>query len=367
MANLKKHFRRADGGITKALDGVTVDVQPGEFLILLGPSGCGKTTMLRSLAGLEQPDSGRIQIHGKDVYDSSKGLNRAPEQRALSMIFQSYALWPHLTVADNIAYPLRYGSKPRPSKTEISAKVDRILKLTDIGHLAKQYPGQISGGQQQRVALARALVRESDLVLFDEPLSNVDAKVREQLRLELLSMQTRLGFSAVYVTHDQGEAMGLGDRIAVLREGRIEQLASPQEVYRNPASRYVAHFVGTSDELEGKVATVHGDGTTSISTPLGTVIARATSWTPVVGDEVVVLWRPEQLRLSTDPASGANTWDATIETTLFLGSHVDYVLDVAGHKLRARDSGRLLSRGETVTVTLDRGGAHIFPADQPKS
>jgi iron(III) transport system ATP-binding protein len=228
LLNLSKTFVRRSGEVVRAIDDVTLDINPGEFLVLLGPSGCGKTTMLRSIAGLETPSQGKVIVNDTPLFDAERRLAVPPEQRKMGMIFQSYALWPHMTVYSNVAYPLKMRGVPGK---EIRARVHETLALVGIPELTDQYPGQISGGQQQRTALARALVGGSQVVLFDEPLSNGDAKVREQLRFEIKKMHDELGFTGVYVTHDQEEAMALGTRIAVMRAGKIDQLGSSTEVY----------------------------------------------------------------------------------------------------------------------------------------
>ena len=297
IRDLAKTFRREDGSRTRAIDGVSLDVQPGEFVVLLGPSGCGKTTLLRSIAGLEQPDSGAIDIRGETVFSSERRIDVPPERRRLAMIFQSYALWPHMTAFENVAYPLQ---NRRLKKQEIRDRVERVFELVSIPELQRQYPGQLSGGQQQRVALARALVGGGDLVLFDEPLSNVDAKVREQLRFELLSMQRELGFAAIYVTHDQTEAMELGHRVAVMREGQVAQIGPPQEIYLQPRSRYVANFVGSANELLGTVRSVTG-AKTVVETDLGDLHGVAAEEV-AVGDEVAAVCRPERVQLLPDRA-----------------------------------------------------------------
>ncbi len=250
IRHLTKSFTRADGTEVHAVDDISLDVEPAEFLILLGPSGCGKTTLLRAISGLDQPDSGTISVNGTEVFNSATNCAVPPESRPIGMVFQSYGLWPHMTVFNNIAYPLRNHRVP---KSEIPARVEQVADMVGITAVLKQHPSQLSGGQQQRVAVARAIVSARSLLLLDEPLSNVDAKVRDQLRIELLRMQRELGFTAVYVTHDQEEAMALGTRIAVLQEGRIAQLAPPREIYENPASPYVARFVGTVDEFDGTI------------------------------------------------------------------------------------------------------------------
>ena len=272
VENLVKRYRRRDGETVKAVDGISLTVHEGELVVLLGPSGCGKTTLLRCVAGLEQPDSGHVSVHGRTLFADGGRVSVPVEKRQLSMVFQSYALWPHMTVFDNVAFPLRNRRTPR---AEIQRRVKRALEKVGVGDLVSSYPSQISGGQQQRVALARALVPNDGLILFDEPLSNVDARVRDELRFELLEMQREIGFSALYVTHDQSEAMAMADRIAVLGGGRIRQLAPPAEVYRRPASRYVANFVGTANEIPGRVAAVGLDGTMTVDTAVGKIQATA--------------------------------------------------------------------------------------------
>jgi len=351
VRGLAKTFKRESGAMTAAVDDVSLDVAPGEFVVLLGPSGCGKTTLLRMLAGLEIPDSGSIEIRGRRVFDAAANANVPTEQRSISMVFQSYALWPHMTVAQNIAYPLRRSGR-RISKQQIAHEVGRVLELVRIPDLAQQYPNQMSGGQQQRVALARALVSGSDLVLFDEPLSNVDAQVRERLRYELLDLQRELGFAAVYVTHDQAEAMGLANRIAVMGAGRIRQLASPREMYENPTSRYVANFVGVSNEISGTIATISG-ATATIETPVGSLQGRLEG-TAAAGDEATLVWRPEHATVSREePLDGAR-FSAEVETVLFAGAHNEVVIDVQGVRARAwMHVATPIESGARVWVALD--------------
>jgi iron(III) transport system ATP-binding protein len=309
---------------------VSVELHAGEVLVLLGPSGCGKTTLLRSVAGLEQPDAGRIEINGKVVYDSAAGVRVPTEKRGLSMIFQSYALWPHLTAFDNVAYPLR---SRKVAKAAVEQRVLEVLEMVGIPELRNQHPSQMSGGQQQRVALARALVSNDDLILFDEPLSNVDARVREQLRFELAEMQQRLGFAAVYVTHDQIEALSLADRVAVMGGGSIQQLGTPREIYAEPSSRYVANFIGTTNELEGTVDAAKGEGHVLVRTELGDVEAIAGHGVGV-GDAVVLSCRPEDCLLSSARPDAPNVWQATISTSMFMGSHTEYLTSVGGFECK---------------------------------
>ncbi len=364
VRDLDKRFRRADGPVVHAIDGVSLDVARGEFVVLLGPSGCGKTTLLRAVAGLETPDRGSIVLDGRTVYAADERIEVPPEHRRLSMVFQSYALWPHMTAFGNVAHPLQ-SRRDRPSRAEVARRVRAALELVGIGELERQYPGQLSGGQQQRVALARALVADDELVLFDEPLSNVDAKVREQLRLEIVGMQRELGFSALFVTHDQTEAMELAHRIAVLDAGRIVQFAAPQEIYTRPATPYVARFVGAINEAVGTVRSVVGD-TVVVDTPDGAVVATAAAPGTAVGDEVTAMWRPECGTLSTDEPSLANRWSATVRTVLFVGAHTEYLvaLDGPGAATTVRlwsPRPDLATAGAAAWVAVDPAQVRVLP------
>ncbi|WP_433228538.1 ABC transporter ATP-binding protein [Actinomadura formosensis] len=338
IEDLHKSFTRRDGQTVPAMDGVSLKIAQGEFVVLLGPSGCGKTTLLRCLAGLEEPDGGEIRMRGRTYFSGRSRVFVPPERRNLSMVFQSYALWPHMTVYDNIAFPLRHR---KVARHDIPRRVARALERIGIGDLRNSYPSQISGGQQQRVALARALVTNDELVLFDEPLSNVDARVRDELRFELLEMQREIGFAAVYVTHDQGEAMAMADRIAVLGGGRIRQLGSPRDVYTRPASLEVATFIGTANKIPGTVLSVDGDGQVIADTPLGKVSATDRDRALAVGDELVLIWRPESATVAPEaPADSPNTWLASVAASVFVGTHTEADLSVGPLKQRVWSVGR---------------------------
>ena len=358
VSGLVKTFQRAEGSAVNAVDDVSLTVAPGEFLVLLGPSGCGKTTLLRIIAGLERADAGSVTLRGEDVFAAECGIDLPPERRRLSMIFQSYALWPHMTAFDNIAYPLR-NARPRLGRATVERRVHEALAKVGTPELARQYPNQLSGGQQQRIALARAIVGGDDLVLFDEPLSNVDAKVREQLRLELLSMQRELGFAAVYVTHDQTEAMELAHRIAVMGHGRVRQLADPATVYRSPVSRYVANFVGTSNELTGTVLR-HDEATTTLRTDLGEVTGRRADL--AVGAEAVAVFRPERTTVARKGTTGVNAWAATVTAVLFLGAHTETVATAGEHAFRVLGDHDA-AEGEDATVTVRADDVLVLPVD----
>ncbi|PXY21336.1 ABC transporter ATP-binding protein [Prauserella muralis] len=362
VEHLAKRFRRRDGSTVDAIDDVSFDVQAGDLVVLLGPSGCGKTTLLRSIAGLETPDDGVISFGDRVQFSPAEGINVPPERRGVSMVFQSYALWPHMTAFRNVAYPLESRGPGRRNKAETAKRVRRALGLVGIPELEQQYAAQMSGGQQQRVALARALVSNDALVLFDEPLSNVDAKVREQLRVELLSLQRELGFAAIFVTHDQSEAMQLGTRIAVLNKGRIVQLASPLEVYTKPANQYVAKFVGTMNEVLGTVTATKGE-TAEVKTDLGVLTGRIGGGVDI-GDHVAAMWRPESATLSTDEPVAANRLAGRVKASLFLGAATEQVITVDGREVRVQVPGAaVLPGGSDVWIEISEADLLVLPAE----
>ena len=364
LVNLGKQFKRLDGTIVPAIDDTSMTVKHGEFIVLLGPSGCGKTTLLRCIAGLEKPDSGKIEISVRVVSSGAEGTFIPTERRGLSMIFQTYALWPHMTVFSNIAYPLKVSGKNRPDKREIEKRVNRVLEIVGISDLGTQYPGQISGGQQQRVALARALVSGSEIVLFDEPLSNVDAKVREQLRLEMLTMQKQIGFTAIYVTHDQSEALSLADRIAVIDKGRVIQLGSPQDVYMRPETRYVAQFIGNMNEVEGVLTEISGEKVV-IQTDLGLIVAEVKNTVQVgVGDKVVAVWRPGRTTMHlSDPGSIDNLWHGNVHVSQFAGTHWENILAVGSHQYKQWSTGSDHPiPGSKIWVSVANTDIRVLPA-----
>ncbi|HEY4224773.1 MAG TPA: ABC transporter ATP-binding protein [Pseudolysinimonas sp.] len=362
VEGLHKAYRRADGTRVTAVDGVSFDLFPGEFMVLLGPSGCGKTTLLRSIAGLEDPDSGRIIVQERTVYSGDESINIAPEKRHLSMVFQSYALWPHLSVFENIAYPLRsLPRSSRPSKAEITERVEKIMQTVGIAGLERQYPNSISGGQQQRVALCRALVAGSDIVLFDEPLSNIDAQVREQLRFELLTMQRELKFAALFVTHDRQEAMSLGTSIAVLDKGKIAQLGTPDQIYNAPTNRYVASFVGPTNEMDVDLRKPAASGMALGESPDGSISGVLEA--DVDGSRgVIAIWRPESGKVSTERPKSSNSWAGSVEHTVFYGSHTEHVVRLTGRRVRVLTTGRSsIDVGDDVWVSVDEHDVTFIP------
>jgi iron(III) transport system ATP-binding protein len=360
VRGLTKRFR-TKAGEHVALDNVSIDILAGEFLVLLGPSGCGKTTLLRSIAGLEEPDGGDILLEGQIVSSASRNVWLPPEDRNLGMVFQSYALWPHMNVFENVAYPLR---NERLKEAEIRPRVSQTLDRVGLGALAASYPGQLSGGQQQRVALSRALVSTNGLVLFDEPLSNLDAKVRARLRLELVALQQAIGFSSLYVTHDQSEALALADRIAVMEVGRIAQIGSPEEIYETPATRYVADFIGSANEVQGTVGRLAGDECL-VETSLGTLVGRAGAGVDSVGQRVAVMFRPEQCSIAPTGAAVAedmNRMTGLLERSLFQGATFEHVLRAGSHLVVATViGGERFVHGAELAVAFPRRKTMIFP------
>src|SRR6186997_1485860 len=271
VEGLYTEYPNPQGEIVRAAQDVTFTVEEGRLFTLLGPSGCGKTTTLRSIAGLERPRAGEISVNGRVVFSSGKRVFVAPNRRGFGMVFQSYAIWPHMTVFENAAFPLEVGDR-KYSRKQIRENVTRVLTAVQLDHLADREATKLSGGQQQRLALARALVMEPALLLLDEPLSNLDAKLRERMRFELKRLQRELGITTVYVTHDQSEALALSHEIAVMSEGRIQQIASPREIYERPVNSFVADFVGSTNFLDGSVLGPDGaEGQYRVRTPIGDV------------------------------------------------------------------------------------------------
>ena len=328
-----------------AVNGVSFTVGRGEHVTLLGPSGCGKTTTLRAIAGLEQPSGGSITIDGQAMYDASQRRNIPAEQRGVSMVFQSYAVWPHMTVFDNVAYGLRVRKQ---GAADLKANVERALDLVQMRHLADRGASKLSGGQQQRVALARAVAFSPTVVLFDEPLSNLDAKLRAEMRVELRELQGRLGITSVYVTHDQEEALAISDRVIVMNVGIIEQIGTPEEIYNRPRSRFVADFVGSANLIKGKSA---ADG--NFVTDGGASLKVSTPHKPT-GRETEVAVRTAYIDL--EPRPGDNHVPGTVRQRLFHGDFVQYVIDSAlGPLIVRRPPTNLLEEGAEVTLSFSPG------------
>jgi len=339
-------------GAVTAVRGVSFDVAPGEHVTLLGPSGCGKTTTLRAIAGLEHPESGEIRIDGQPVFSSTARVRVPPEQRGLSMVFQSYAIWPHMTVFDNVAYGLRVR---KMALAEIAERVGGALDLVQMRELATRSASKLSGGQQQRVALARAFVFGPAVLLFDEPLSNLDAKLRAEMRLEIKELQRALGITSVYVTHDLEEALAISDRIVVMRDGTIEQIGTPAEIYDRPRNRFVADFVGSANLIEGRPRPeLAGPGQVALETAGGAVVHGIAHGRPA-GERACFSVRTVHVRLSRErPAAAVNVWPATVRRRVFQGDFTQYHLDWDGRALVVRDvSADPVAEGSTVYLTVE--------------
>jgi iron(III) transport system ATP-binding protein len=315
VRGLTKTYATADGNF-QALKGIDFDIPQGGFYTLLGESGCGKSTTLRCVAGLEEPDGGSISIAGSIVADAERGIQVPPFDRDIGLVFQSYAIWPHMDVFANVAYPLRV-KRPRVAGAEIKAQVMDALRLVGMEELAKRPATKLSGGQQQRVAFARALVRRPKLLLLDEPLSNLDAKLREQMRLELQEVIARTGVTTLYVTHDQSEALAMSDTVAVMAAGRIVQAGSPREVYGRPVNRTVANFLGSANFLRAKVVDSH-DGIAMVALDGGANTILVPSRSNIApGTPVDVIFRPEDVTTHLDPTDGSI--ECAVERVVFLG------------------------------------------------
>jgi iron(III) transport system ATP-binding protein len=331
---------------------VSFSVTPGQQLTLLGPSGCGKTTTLRALAGLEKPSAGAIRIGKRTMYSAAEGINLPAEQRGLSMVFQSYAIWPHMTVYENVAFGLRVRRK---SAVEIEEKVRSALDLVQMGAFADRHASQLSGGQQQRVALARACAFSPSVLLFDEPLSNLDAKLRGDMRIELRELQHRLGVTSVYVTHDLEEALAMSDRIIVMRNGRIEQTGSPDEIYNFPRTAFVADFVGSSNLIRGRPRPdLAADGLIALESDASHIIhGVAHGRTP--GAEAVMSVRTVHLRLDATPPPGPrNVWPVRVKRAVFLGDLTQVHVDWGGKELVVRRTALDgLSEGQQAYLSVD--------------
>ncbi|HET8659134.1 MAG TPA: ABC transporter ATP-binding protein [Micromonosporaceae bacterium] len=355
-----------EDGRVFAVNDISFQVAEGALFTLLGPSGCGKTTTLRSIAGLERPDSGTIEVGGRVLFrgrGGGKAVNVPANERGLGMVFQSYAIWPHMSVFDNVAFPLQVRRRgQRPGRRGISERVMRVLETMQLADLAQRSATKLSGGQQQRLALARALVTEPPLLLLDEPLSNLDAKLRESLRYELKRLQRELGITSVYVTHDQTEALVLSTSVAVMQSGNVMQLGRPRDIYENPNCRFVAEFIGTSNFISGHVLAKEGDRYT-VDTVDGRLVLDSAAALPV-GADVIVSIRPEAVEIGTSSRAGEvpNEWTGTVLTNAFLGEAVDHVVRIGGHEIRARGNPDVsIAPGTAVYLWLDPGKLALVP------
>jgi iron(III) transport system ATP-binding protein len=374
ISGLRKIF-----GDLVAVDGVSLAVEEGHTLALLGPSGCGKTTILRCLAGLESADAGAIEIAGKPVFDHDAGINLVPEQRELGIVFQSYAVWPHMTVAENVGFPLKVRRIARP---EAEKRTARILDMVGLASASGKPATALSGGQQQRVALARALVHEPRLVLFDEPMSNLDARLRAHMRMELAVLQERLGFTAIYVTHDQTEAFSLAETVAVMNHGRIETIGDPRSVFARPRTPFVAEFLGLNVN-HGHALRSHPapDGGHFVEVALSDALSLwgvlgGAAPPPAAGARVIACTRKEHIGVdkpgdvAADPAAAsdahpphARRFIGVARAASFLGLEEQYIVAIDGVTFGAIQSPRGLHAGEAVAVTIRSEDCIVFLED----
>lgn len=360
LDHISKHFPSRDGsGEVRAVDDVQINIQQGQFVTLLGPSGCGKTTTLRLIAGFEFPTHGRIVLDGQEINELP------PNRRDMAMVFQSYAIFPHLNVYENIAYGLKI---KKLSSQEIRRKVADVMTLTELTGLENRAPNQLSGGQQQRVALARALVMEPKVLLFDEPLSNLDAKLRVQMRTEIRRIQQELGITSVYVTHDQDEAMVLSDQIVVMHRGRVQQVGNALEIYRRPRNRFVADFIGRANFLPAQVLERSAAGWRIRIFDQTLEAAGEAAAATTANSQALLMVRPESIRITVArPDNAAPAWPGTVARTSYLGSLVEYDVLVDGQQILAvrHDPAEsdLYAANQPVHVQFLRENAYLLPPE----
>src|SRR6266542_1057774 len=341
----------------RALDRVSFAVEEGELFTLLGPSGCGKSTTLLSLAGFQSPDEGRIAVAGTTFFDAGGRVNIPAERRNLGIVFQSYAVWPHMTVFENLAFPLKVR---RVKRRDVRARVLEVLDLVEMRDYERRYPHQLSGGQQQRVALARALVYAPSVLLLDEPFSNLDAKLRERARSWVKELQHRLGLTTVFVTHDQDEALSMSERVLVMRDGRVQQVGTPEEIYRQPVNRFVAQFVGRVNLITGTVGGWEAGRLALELDASGRQLWVDTAEARKPGAPLTVAVRPEALVLEpaeSSPTNCSNTLDAQVRSVAFLGDHYEYELEAGPIPLTAQ-SARMMP-GARLRVHIPRDACAI--------
>ncbi len=364
IKSLVKIYEDGDNAGVKAVNDISFNVEEGRFYTLLGPSGCGKTTTLRCIAGLEKANGGEILVAGKKVFSALDGTFVPAYRRPIGMVFQSYAIWPHMTVFENVAFPLRVG-KQRLSNAEIQKKVSTALEQVELSDYGERMATQLSGGQQQRLALARALVREPQVLLLDEPLSNLDAKLRERMRFELRELQRRLRITTLYVTHDQVEALSMSNIIAVMNSGVIVQEGAPRDIYLQPKTKFVANFIGSTNQMTGQVTKLEGNGTATVHTDDGEISCGILDGL-TAGSRVVVVVRPESINLHTQqPPIGSNVIEGKIGAAMFLGEYVDCTVELGKNILQTHQRYTLqVRRGDPVWVELPAGECMALPAEQ---
>ncbi len=373
ILNLSKQYDNKMEGITNGIHQISLSIEKGKMFSLLGPSGCGKTTTLRSIAGLERPDSGTIIVGSHAVFDSTRGIYIPPYKRGIGMVFQSYAIWPHMNVYENAAFPLTSGKK-RLQPSVLKEKVHKALDAVQLLDYKDRRATLLSGGQQQRLALARALVMEPDLILLDEPLSNLDAKLRESMRFELKRIQRELNITMVYVTHDQAEALALSDEIAIMRSGHIVQMNDPRTLYHKPNSKFVADFMGSTNFLKGTVHKWSKEEQVAVIETVQGSFAACYNGDLTLGQPILLSIRPENIRLTAgapaaiedSPAFGEyrNHLSGSVVNAAFLGDSLDYIIDAGDQELQIRTQSDLdVHLGDRITVHLPMEKCMLIPME----
>ncbi|MBN2019186.1 MAG: ABC transporter ATP-binding protein [Sedimentisphaerales bacterium] len=361
LTDITKEFTSLRGRVV-ALDDISIKIDEGEFFVLLGPSGCGKSTLLNLIAGLEKPTAGRIQFDDKVVADTDRRIFLTPKERNVAFVFQSYALYPHLDVFENIAFPLRIA---RIEKAEIKKAVEQAAATLEITDLLAVRPAELSGGQRQRVAIARAIVRKPNVFLLDEPLSNLDARLRIAMRAEIKNLQDKLGITTVYVTHDQVEAMGLGDRIAVLNRGKIEQIGTPESLYEKPAGIFVAQFIGSPPMNIIDASIIKADGKLCVVLGNQKLVIPSEKIREIEGlkeNHFILGLRPEHITIN--PPDNAQMLTATIHSVESLGRETAVYLDVDGLAITALCDREGMGKGRQVRVRIHLDKMHIFKGER---
>ncbi|CAN7715139.1 ABC transporter ATP-binding protein [Neorhizobium tomejilense] len=365
LENISKVYPAGRNEYAGGIRNADFDLEPGTFFTMLGPSGCGKTTTLRCIAGLEEPDQGRILLDGRPIFDGKADISVPMHRRDIGMVFQSYAIWPHMTVFENVAFPLKVSKTHRYSRAEIDKAVNAALEVVGLGGYGARSATQLSGGQQQRIALARAIVHRPKLLLLDEPLSNLDATLREGMRIELKRLQSELGITAVYVTHDQSEALAMSDVIAVIDKGKVQQFGTPQDIYCRPANEFVAGFIGHTNILRGKSLGGAAEAVT-VEVGGGVNIRCCADKDQSGGDTVSVSVRPENISLASarETAANENTNNLTgrVGSVSFLGNVLHYVVEVGGQIMQVESNpDRRFEPGSEVVLSFAPRHGRVLP------
>ncbi|WP_370154048.1 ABC transporter ATP-binding protein [Ferrovibrio sp.] len=360
IEGVSKIYPNTIGGRALALDNVSLEIPTGAFLTLLGPSGCGKSTLLNMIAGLDDPTAGSITLNGRTIYDHVRKIQVPSAGRDISMVFQSYAIWPHMTVRENVEFPIHHGVKRITNTQQRREEARKAVAKVHLEALIDRAAPLLSGGQQQRVSLARALVQKPSLLLLDEPLSNLDATLRESMQKEIRSIVTSEGVTAVYVTHDQREALSMSDVIAVMSEGRIEQIGTPREIYFEPNNRFVADFIGSPNLIEATVESVEpASGRFLADTQLGKLLVKSKATAPVQGDAVTLVLRQQDFEFE-PPPNTVNAVNLPVDQRAFFGGQVELVCDIGNQMISVYVDSRVDTLAQKVRVSYAPEHIHYF-------